>query len=94
MKMRFVGTRIGRLALSGRDAFELLRASYRRPETLGTLANDQLAIHLVTRLCLSGKGFIDVGAHIGSIVSAVLRHDRSVKLYVFEPEAAKVEHLR
>jgi FkbM family methyltransferase len=94
MKTRLVGTSIGRLAMTARDAVELLRATYRSPESIGTLANDQLATKLVTRLCLPNKGFIDVGAHIGSIASAVIDHDPSIKLHAVEPMRAKIEHLR
>jgi FkbM family methyltransferase len=94
MKTKFVDTNIGRLALTTRNAVELIRTAYRSPESVGTLANDQLATYLVTRLCLPGKGFIDVGAHIGSIVSEVIRHDPSIKLYAIEPMPTKVRHLR
>jgi FkbM family methyltransferase len=94
MKTKFVDTNIGRLALTTRNAVELIRTAYRSPESVGTLANDQLATYLVTRLCLPGKGFIDVGAHIGSIVSEVIRHDSSIKLYAIEPMPTKVRHLR
>jgi FkbM family methyltransferase len=94
MKTKLVGTKIGRLALSTRDAVELLGATYRSPESIGTLANDQLATRLVTRLCLPSKGFIDVGAHIGSIVAAVIDHYPSIELHVVESMGAKIAHLR
>jgi FkbM family methyltransferase len=94
MKMRFVGTNFGRLALIVRNTVELLRATYLCPESIGTLANDQLATHLVTRLCLPKKGFIDVGAHIGSIIDAVLHYDSSIGVYAVEPITTKIENLR
>jgi FkbM family methyltransferase len=94
IKMRFVSTNIGRLALAARNAAELMHATYRSPESIGMLANDQLATHLVVRLCLPRKGFIDVGAHIGSVVAAVFRHDSSIKLYAVEPIPAKIQSLR
>jgi FkbM family methyltransferase len=94
MKTKLVDTIFGRLAFTARDALELARAAYRSPENIGTVANDQLATYLVTRLCLPGKGFIDIGAHIGSIVSEVIRHDRSIKLYAIEPMPDKIGHLR
>jgi FkbM family methyltransferase len=94
MKAKFVDTIFGRLAFTARDAVGLVRAAYRSPENIGTLANDQLATYLVTRLCLPGKGFIDIGAHIGSIVSEVIRHDHSIKLYAIEPMPDKMRNLR
>jgi FkbM family methyltransferase len=94
MKTKFVNTNIGRLAFTARNAVELIRVAYRSPENIGTVANDQLATYLVTRLCSPGKGFIDIGAHIGSIVSEVIRQDPSIKLYAIEPTPTKIRHLR
>jgi FkbM family methyltransferase len=94
MKTKFIDTNIGRLAFMARNAVELIRVAYRSPESVGTVANDQLATYLVTRLCLPGKGFIDIGAHIGSIISDVIRHDPSIKLYAIEPMPGKIAHLR
>jgi FkbM family methyltransferase len=94
MKEVLVGTGFGRLALTARNAMELLRAAYGNVESLGTVANDHIATLLVTRLCLPKKGFVDVGAHIGSIVSDVIRHNPSIKLYAIEPIAAKADNLR
>lgn len=93
-KTRFVNTSCGRFALAARNTLELVRTGSRRPEILGALANDLLATRLVTTLCLPKKGFIDVGAHIGSILSAVIHRDPSIKLYAIEPVPAKLRHLR
>jgi FkbM family methyltransferase len=73
---------------------ELLWAIYKRPEGVGTIVNDQLATFLVVRLCLPDKEFIDVGAHIGSILSEVIRYDPSIKLYAVEPIPEKIDSLR
>ena len=94
IRASFVGTRVGRFGLAVRSAAELLHATFLDLESIGTLANDHLAARLVTRLCLPGKGFIDVGAHIGSIIAAVIEHDSSIRLYAVEPMAEKVAHLR
>jgi FkbM family methyltransferase len=94
MKTKFIGTNIGRLAFTARNAVELIHLAYCSPESVGTVANDQLATHLVTRICSPGKGFIDIGAHIGSIVSEVVNRDSSIKLYAVEPMPTKVKHLR
>jgi len=94
MRQILVGTAVGRFSLAVRNTVELLWQAIHSPESVGTLANDQIAAFLVTRLCLSKKGFVDVGAHIGSIVSEVAHRDASIKLYAIEPMSEKLEHLR
>lgn len=61
---------------------------------LGTIANDQTAETLVTRLCAPHKTFLDVGAHIGSIAAEVLHNAPAVKVQAFEAIPDKVERLR
>jgi FkbM family methyltransferase len=61
---------------------------------VGTVANDQLSEFLVTKLCKSGKTFLDVGAHIGSIIASVSQHDRSITIIAFEAIPEKVVSLR
>jgi FkbM family methyltransferase len=94
IKTKLVNTNIARLALHARDLIGLIRIAYCCPESVGMLANDQLATYLVTRMCLPRKGFIDAGAHIGSVMAAVIRHDPSIKLYAIEPMPTKIRHLR
>jgi FkbM family methyltransferase len=77
-----------------RDKIALLRGAYSSLESLGTLANDQLASELITKLCGSRKTFIDVGAHIGSIVAQVHHYDSSIKLVAIEAIPQKVKNLR
>ena len=89
-----LGTAIGRMVISLRDAIEILRAAYFNPEFVGTIANDQLATALVTRICLPGKTFVDVGAHIGSIVAGVAHHDASINIIAIEAIPEKVINLR
>lgn len=64
------------------------------PERVGTLANDQLAAYLVTRMCKPRSSFIDVGAHIGSIVSEVAHNDPSIRIVAIEAIPEKAEALR
>tara|TARA_R110002096_G_scaffold151427_3_gene314004 strand:- start:2337 stop:3083 length:747 start_codon:yes stop_codon:yes gene_type:complete len=66
----------------------------RTPESVGTIANDQLATLLVTRLAQPKTTFVDVGAHIGSIISAVASHDASIKIIAIEAMPDKAERLR
>ena len=71
LKELTVGRDVGRFAQRVRQSWQILSADL---EELGWHANDQLAEHYVTRLCLPGKVFVDGGAHIGSITAAVLRN--------------------
>jgi FkbM family methyltransferase len=91
MKHLIVGSSIGTIALKGRDLLRRVRTPI---ELLGTLANDQITDTLVTRLCSPGKTFLDVGAHIGSVLAEVLRHSPNVKIQAFEAMPDKVERLR
>lgn len=95
VKQMIVASTVGRIALSVRDRFDLLRAAYWHPEFVGTLANDQLAMILVVSLCQRGKTFVDVGAHIGSVIASVIhRGDPSIKVVAIEAIGSKVTHLR
>jgi FkbM family methyltransferase len=94
LKQMFVGTALGRMALSARESLQLLRAMHFQPEIAGTLANDWLATFLVTRLCQDHKTFVDVGAHIGSIISEVTRNTPTAKIVAIEAIPDKVAALR
>jgi FkbM family methyltransferase len=94
MKRILLGSPLGRSAMLLRDKFDLLKLAYSSPESVGTLANDQLATNLITKICGSKKTFIDVGAHIGSIISGVSRYDSSIKIVAIEAIPEKVKNLR
>lgn len=94
MKQFLLGNPLGNLALRFRDKFDLLQAAWLSPEAVGMLANDQLATTLVTHMCLPGKTFIDVGAHIGSIISAVKQYANAPRIIAIEAIPEKVERLR
>ena len=82
-----LGSPFGRAAMRLRDAYALLTAGR---EGAGTIANDQLAGFIVARLVL-GKGvFVDVGAHIGSVIAEVRHHSPDSDVIAFEaiPEKA------
>ena len=64
MKQNLLGNPLGRTALFLRDKFNLIKSSQFSVESIGTIANDQLATTLITNICGPGKTFIDVGAHI------------------------------
>lgn len=74
-KQMILGTPLGRVAQLARDSTALIHALISRPESVGTELNDRLATFLVTRLPCSR--FVDVGAHIGSVVASVQHHSRA-----------------
>jgi len=94
MKQMLVGTAVGKIALAGRDRIALLHTALFCPEAVGMLANDQLATALATSLCRPNKIFMDVGAHIGSVIAAVMQHDPSIKIIGFEAMPEKIAKLR
>lgn len=94
MKRMMVGTAIGRFAMAARDALERSIAAFARPETAGTLANDSMAGFLTARLCRPGTTFLDIGAHIGSVVSSVAHHCPTATLVAVEAIPEKAAHLR
>jgi FkbM family methyltransferase len=49
---------------------------------------------LLSGLCQGGKVFVDVGAHIGSVVDSVRRGNPTVKVIAFEAIPDKVAHIR
>ena len=89
-----VRNRLGELAQTARAAFSLHRAIHTRLESLGTEANDELARWLLERMCPPGGTFLDVGAHIGSVLAGVRRHSRPARLIAIEAMPDKVANLR
>lgn len=93
-KQRILRSPVGELATSMRDGLRFLRYAYAEPELLGMVANDQLATSLAVRLCRPGMTFVDVGAHIGSVLEGVLRHGEDVRVVAVEADPAKAAALR
>jgi FkbM family methyltransferase len=93
IKQIMLGSSIGRLLISGRSKFQLLSAAASSSESIGTLLNDQLASYLLPRLCAPGKTFIDVGAHIGSVIADVQHHDKTIRIIAIEAIPEKAERL-
>ncbi|WP_375427137.1 FkbM family methyltransferase [uncultured Sphingomonas sp.] len=90
----FVGTRLGVIAQRARELRMLTSLALRSPEELGNFANNMMTDMLLERLCRSGATFIDVGAHVGSVIDGVRRHSRPGKIIAFEAVPAKAEALR
>jgi len=93
-KTLFIHTTMGHILLQIRSKYELFKSALTKTESVGTLANDQLAFSLITRLCRSNRVFLDVGAHIGSVTSEVLYHDSTVQVIAFEAIPEKAAHLK
>lgn len=89
MKAILVGTLLGTMAIAVRDKLNLYRAVRSSPEMLGSIANDHIARLLVDRLCLPGRTFIDVGAHIGSVVAGVRRESQPDRIVAVEANPEK-----
>jgi FkbM family methyltransferase len=94
VKQRLLASPFGRAAVLIRDKLDLLKCAHSTPEVVGTIANDQMAGTLITRLCGSSRTFVDVGAHIGSIIAQVKRADPSVKIAAIEAIPVKAADLR
>ncbi len=93
-KQFILGSPIGRMLMSLRSSINLLQVAYRSPEKLGMVANDELATVLVTKICQPNKIFIDVGAHIGSIISSVAYNEPSINIVAIEAIPEKAAKLR
>jgi FkbM family methyltransferase len=89
-----MGSTLGLLALEVRERIDLLRVWLARDETLGTMLNDSLAGKLIGFTCRPGSTSIDVGAHIGSVISRFLLVNPSGKVIAFEAVPEKAEALR
>jgi FkbM family methyltransferase len=93
-KGKIIGTALGRFLNSTRETFEIVRAAYHHQEHLGFLASDQLSTFLVCGMCRPHKVFVDVGAHVGSIVACVMNRDPSVAVIAVEAIPEKVIALK
>ncbi|MET0282868.1 MAG: FkbM family methyltransferase [Polyangiales bacterium] len=82
------------IAVDARERIALLGAAYRRSEELGMTSNDQLASTLVARLGPADAVFVDVGAHLGTVVEAVLRRGDRRRVVAIEAVAEKAAFLR
>ncbi len=91
IKQKLVGTAVGRLLSSGRNFIDILKTPR---VALGTIVNDQLASTLIVRLCRPGETFVDVGAHIGSVIAEVKHECPSANIIAFEAIPEKVASLR
>jgi FkbM family methyltransferase len=94
LKNMMVGTPIGRMYLKASHWKSLRTINFRNPEAAQAIATAILADRLISRICPLNGTFLDIGAHIGSILSDVHHQDPSVKIIAFEADPSKIEHLR
>lgn len=88
-----VGNRIGRSLEKCRDLCEAVQTVLLRPEQGGTVCQDFCASTLLPRMCRPGAGFLDVGAHIGSVSAAARHYDPSLKIVAVEAAPDKAADL-
>ena len=94
MKARFVGTPLGSALFAWRNWWDLRSISFRNPEQAAMISNTLIADTLLPRLCQPGGAFLDIGAHIGSVLSEVHRQDPSITLHAIEADADKAKNLK
>ena len=94
MKQHLVGTWLGRRFEASRNQMSLLKTLLVCPEQIATLINDQFAIWMTYRLCMKGKVFVDIGAHIGSVTAGVSTYSKPRKIIAIEAMPSKAAHLK
>jgi FkbM family methyltransferase len=94
LKRLVLGKQKAQLAMLAKEKIGLVYAACFQISDLGTLANDYLATHLITRICAPKKTFIDIGAHIGSVVSSVQAQVPTAAIIAIEAIPEKANHLR
>lgn len=94
LKRMLVGTQLGRMYIEAAHWKSLRSIRFQNPETAAATSNAIIADRLISRLCPSKGTFIDIGAHIGSILSDVHYQDPSVSIIAFEADPSKINHLQ
>jgi len=94
LKGLLVGTGIGQTALAMREHAALHKAAITDLENVGMIANDLMARNLLERLCKEGSIFVDVGAHIGSVIAGAMCHSRPSRIIAVEAIPEKAAALR
>ncbi len=89
-----VNTALGQIALGLRDTLLLHKTVRSDLENIGGISNDILARILLERLCEDDGIFVDVGAHIGSIIAGAARHSKPARIIAIEAIPDKVKALR
>lgn len=88
-KQMLVGTLAGRMLETAREDLALWKAMHSAPEQGSRLFQHRCGTILLSSLCEAERAFIDVGAHIGSIVASVLRTSPGVTIVAIEADPEK-----
>lgn len=91
MRKRLVGTAIGRFLEGGRGLVAIKSIPQANPEKASLIANDAIADRLIRRL--PKTSFLDIGAHIGSIFSAVHHANGDIECAAVEADPDKAAWL-
>ncbi len=94
VKKSLVGTRTGQALADVSDYAALRLVPLRNPELASACANHVISRRLIRELCPRGGCFLDVGAHIGSVFSAVHRADPDLRIIAVEADPGKAAFLR
>lgn len=94
LKQMLVGTITGRLLEDIRDGLALWRAMRSMPEQGSRLFQDRCGKILLTSLCEPDRVFMDIGSHIGSIISAVQHRIPGVAIVAVEADPEKAGWLK
>ena len=93
LKRRALGGSAGPTLLRLRNWAALRSIPFRNPESAAAIANDILCDKLIGRLCAPGGTFLDVGAHIGSVVARVKSGAPGAKVIAVEADPRKAADL-
>lgn len=94
LKRLVAGTALGVTAHRFLEKRDLKRLAGKSSELTGFKVNDLTARRLRDNLCAEGKTFVDVGAHIGSVIGAVTQSSRPGKIIAIEAIPEKIIDLR
>lgn len=94
LKQHFAGSVVGQFAITSRSISDLVKHAAGVSEQTGTKINDIVSRRLRDSLCQPGKIFVDVGAHIGSVIGGVRLSSRPSKIIAIEAMPEKAASLR
>ena len=93
VKRLLVGTFPGRVLGRGRQLLKAWRAVRANPEQGGMVSQDMCAEALLAGLCKPNTVFVDIGAHIGSVIADVRFNLPTVEIVAVEAVPEKAKHL-
>ena len=93
LKRVLVGTVLGRTIVRMREMRSLAKTLRRNPEKGGIFCQQHCARILLPRLCRPSAAFVDVGAHIGSVIGDVRHVSRLIRIIAVEADPVKAAAL-